>query len=80
MPTIDEVCDRVKLINALEEPGLCSECNYCVFLRKLKTRLQELNFFTTNAHIQKWFVQYKDSILKVEPIVESSLSLDQKSN
>ena len=80
MPTINEVNDRIKLINALEEPGLCLECNYCVFLRKLKNRLQELNFFTTNAHIEKWLVQYKDIILKVEPIVESSLSLDHKSN
>ena len=53
MATIDEVCNRVKIINALEEPGRCSECNYCVFLTKLKTRLQELNLFTTNAHIQR---------------------------
>ena len=79
MPTIGEVCDRVKIINALEEPERCSQCDYCVFLTKLKTRLQELNFFTTNANIQKWFVQYKDSILTVKPI-EVSLSLDQKSN
>ena len=79
MPTIDEVSDRVKIINALEEPELCLKCDYCVFIRKLKTRLQELNFFTTNAHIQKWFVQYKDSILTVKPI-DSPLSLDQKSN
>ena len=79
MPTIDEVCDRIKLINALEEPGLCLECNYCVFLRKLKNRLQELNFFTTKAHIEKWIVKYEDNILTVNPI-EVSLSLDQKSN
>ena len=79
MPTIDEVCDRIKLINALEEPGLCLECNYCVFLRKLKNRLQELNFFTTKAHIEKWIVKYEDNILAVNPI-EVSLSLDQKSN
>ena len=79
MPTIDEVCDRVKIINALEQPGLCLKCDYCDFLTKLKNRLPELNFFTTNAHIQKWFVQYKDSILTVKPI-DSPLSLDQKSN
>ena len=79
MPTIDEVCDRIKLINVLEEPGLCLECNYCVFLRKLKNRLQELNFFTTKAHIEKWIVKYEDNILTVNPI-EVSLSLDQKSN
>ena len=79
MPTIDEVSDRVKIINALEESGLCSQCHYCVFLLKLKTRLEELNFFTTNAHIQKWYLHYKDNILKVEPIEQSS-SLDQKSN
>ena len=79
MPTIDEVCDRVKVINALEEPERCSQCDYCVFLTKLKTRLQELNFFTTNVHIQKWLLQYKDNILTVKPI-DSPLSLDQKSN
>ena len=49
MPTIDEVCNRVKIINALEEPERCSECNYCVFLTKLKTRLQELNFFNNKC-------------------------------
>ena len=70
MPTIDEVSDRVKLINALEESRLCLKCDYCSFIRKLKNRLQELNFFTTNANIEKWLVQYKDSILKVEPIVK----------
>ena len=79
MPTIDEVCNRVKIINALEEPGRCSQCDYCVFLTKLKTRLQELNFFTTNAHVQRWDVQYKDDILTVKP-TEASSSLDQKSN
>ena len=79
MPTVNERCDRVCLINILEQEGLCLKCNYCTFLRKLKNRLQELNFFTTNAHVQIWNVQYKDDILKVEPI-EASSSLDQKSN
>ena len=79
MPTVNERCDRVRLINILEQEGLCLKCNYCTFLRKLKNRLQELNFFTTNAHVQIWNVQYKDDILKVEPI-EASSSLDQKSN
>ena len=59
MPTIDEVSDRVKIINALEESGLCLRCDYCSFLRKLKTRLQELNFFTTNAHIQNGLFNIK---------------------
>ena len=49
MPTINERCDRVHLINLLEEKGLCLRCNYCTFLRKLKNRLQELSFFTSNA-------------------------------
>ena len=31
MSTIDEVSDRVKLINALEESGLCLQCDYCFF-------------------------------------------------
>ena len=75
MPTIDEVSDRVKIINALEEPGRCSQCSYCFFLRKLETRLQELNFFTTNAHVKRWDVKYRDDILTVKPI-EASSSLD----
>ena len=80
MPTINERCDRVHLINILEQEGLCLKCNYCTFLEKLKNRLQELNFFTTNAHVQTWDVQYKNDILTVEPIEASSSSLDQKSN
>ena len=80
MPTINERCDQAHLINVLEKEGLCIKCSYCTFLRKLKNRLQELSFFTTNAHIQTWDVQYKDDILKVEPIDASSSSLDKKSN
>ena len=78
MVYVDEVCDRVKIINAIEETGLCSDCPYCTFLEKLKTQLKELSFFKSNAHIQKWYVQYIDKILKVEP--RYSLSLDNKSN
>ena len=78
MALFNERCDRVKLINLLEEKGLCLQCKYCIFLKKLKNRLQEF-FFTTNAHVQTWDVQYKDDILTVEP-VGKSFSLDQKSN
>ena len=80
MPTINERCDQAHVINVLEKEGLCIKRSYCTFLRKLKNRLQELSFFTTNAHIQTWDVQYKDDILKFEPIDASSSSLDKKSN
>ena len=45
MPTVNEKCDRVHLINVLEKEGICLKCSYCTFLKKLKNRLQELNFF-----------------------------------
>ena len=77
MVLINERCDRVHLINLIEEKGLCLRCNYCTFIEKLKITLQELSFFTTNAHIQTWDVQYKNDILTVEP-VGKSFSLDQK--
>ena len=77
MPTVNERCDRVHLINVLEKEGLCLRCSYCIFLKKLKNRLQELSFFTTNVHVQTWDVQYKNDILTVEP-VGASFSLDQK--
>ena len=74
---INERCDRVHLINLLEEEGLCLRCNYCNFLKKLKNTLQELSFFTLNANIQMWDVKYKNDILTVEPVA-LSFSLDQK--
>ena len=43
-------------------------CDYCKFLRKLKNTLEKLSFFTTNAHVKKWDVKYKDNILTVEPV------------
>ena len=39
---IGEKVDRINLLNALEEPGLCLKCDYCNFLRKLKNTLQEI--------------------------------------
>ena len=73
---INERCDRVHLINLLEEPGNCMRCDYCTFLRKLKNTLQKLSFFTTNAHIKNWDVKYKDNILKVKPVSLSSSLVD----
>ena len=74
---INERCDRIHLINLLEEPGNCMRCDYCKFLRKLKNELQKMLFFTTNAHIKNWDVQYKDTILKVEPVALSSSLVDK---
>ena len=65
---INERCDRVHLINLLEEPGNCMRCDYCKFLKKLKNTLQEMLFFTANVHVKNWDVQYKNNILKVEPV------------
>ena len=69
---INERCDRVHLINLLEEPGNCMRCDYCKFLRKLKNTLQELSFFTSNSHVKNWDVKHKDNILTVEPVGLSS--------
>ena len=41
---INERCDRVHLINLLEEPGNCMRCDYCKFLTKLRNTLQEMLF------------------------------------
>ena len=32
MVYVNETCDRVKIINAIEETDLCSNCPYCTFL------------------------------------------------
>ena len=73
---INEGCDRVHLINLLEEPGNCMKCDYCKFLTKLRNILQEMLFFTANAHVKNWDVQYKNNILKVEPVGLSSSLVD----
>ena len=66
---IGEKVDRVNLLNALEEPGLCLRCNYCNFLRKLKNKLEENGFFTSNSTFNEWKIEYKkNSILTAEPI------------
>ena len=69
---IGEKVDRVNLLNALEEPGLCLKCNYCNFLKKLKNILQENGFFTINSFFSKWKIQYtKNSVLTAVPVLES---------
>ena len=73
---INEGCDRVHLINLLEEPGNCMKCDYCKFLTKLRNILQEMLFFTANTHVKNWDVQYKNNILKVEPVGLSSSLVD----
>ena len=66
---IGEKVDRVNLLNALEEPGLCLRCHYCNFLRKLKNKLEENGFFTYNSSFNEWKIEYdKNNILTAEPI------------
>ena len=72
---INERCDRVHLINLLEEPGNCMKFDYCRFLTKLRNALQEMPFFTSNTHIKNWDIKYTNNILIVEPVALSS-SLD----
>ena len=33
---VNERCNRVHLLNLLEEPGLCLRCDYCFFYKKTK--------------------------------------------
>ena len=73
---INERCDRVHLINLLEEPGNCMKCDYCRFLTKLRNTLQELSFFTSNAHVKNWNVKYKNNVLTVVPVALSSSLVD----
>ena len=73
---INERCGRVHLINLLEEPRNCMMCDYCNFLRKLRNTLQELLFFTSNAHVKNWDVKFKNNILTVEPVALSSSLVD----
>ena len=73
---INERCDRVHLINLLEEPGNCMRCYYCRFLRKLRNTLQKSSFFTSNAHVKNWDIKYKNNVLTVEPVALSSSLVD----
>ena len=73
---INERCDRVHLINLLEEPGNCMRYNYCRFLRKLKNTLQKFSFFTSNAHVKNLDVKYKNNVLTVEPVALPSSLVD----
>ena len=77
---IDERCDRVKIFNAFDEPGRCSNCFYCNFLSKLKNKLEEIGYNTTKKHIQWWDIKYteEDDILIVKPVENSSL--EKKNN
>ena len=69
---IREKIDRVNLLNALEEPGLCMTCDYCNFLKKLKNILQENGFFTFNSSSTNWKIKYtKNNVLTGTPILET---------
>ena len=62
---INERCERVHLINLIEEEDLCNLCQYCKFLDKLQNSLNENLFFTVNAHVKLWDVRFKDNKLEV---------------
>ena len=69
---IGEKVDRVNLLNALEEPGLCLRCDYCNFFKKIKNILQENGFFTFNSSFSNWKIQYtKSNVLTATPILET---------
>ena len=69
---IGEKIDRVTLLNALEEGGLCLRCDYCNFLKKLKNILQENGFFTVNSSFSNWKIKYtKNNVLAATPILET---------
>ena len=65
---VNERCERVHLINLLEEEGNCNNCDYCEFINRLRNALKEKLFFTSNVHIKNWDVQFKNNKLKVEPV------------
>ena len=62
-----ELCDRVHLINLLEEEN-CNNCQYCRFINRLRDVLKEKLFFAGNAHIKTWDVQLKNDKLEVEAV------------
>ena len=68
-PKIKKRCQRVHLINLLEEEELCKMCNYCKFLIRLKDVLIEKKFFTTDAHIDLWDIKYIDGKLTATPVL-----------
>ena len=68
---IGETVDRVNLLNALEEPGLCLRCDYCNFLKKLKNILQENGFFTFNSSSTSWKIEYNKNVLTAAPVLET---------
>ena len=62
---ISERCNRIHLINLLEEEDLCKLCQYCKFLDKLRDALNRSLFFTLNAHINLWVLGLKIINLKL---------------
>ena len=68
-PKIKERCERIHLINLLEEKDLCKMCIYCKFLIRLKDALIEKKSFTTNAHIELWDIKCIDNKLTATPVL-----------
>ena len=64
---INERCDRVHLINSLEEEN-CNNCPYCIFINRLRDVLEEKLFFTGNAHIKTWDVRFNNDRLEAAPV------------
>ena len=66
---INKRCNRVHLINLLEEEDLCKLCHYCKFLDKLRDALNQNLFFTVNAYVELWDVRLKDNKPETIPVL-----------
>ena len=69
MKQMNTSCNRVHLINLLEEEDLCKLCHYCKFLDKLRDALNQNLFFTVNAGVELWDVRLKGNKLEVIPVL-----------
>ena len=68
-PKFRETCDRVHLLNILEEEDCCNRCSYCKFVKKLKESLEKNCFFTTNNTVKQWDVVYNNENVEVTPVL-----------
>ena len=67
-PKFCETCNRVHLLNILEEEGRCNRCSYCKFVLKLKECLEKKSFFSTNNTVECWEVVSDGENIKVTPL------------
>ena len=69
MKSYNHICERVKLLNILEEEeDCCNQCAYCKFVIKLKGSLEKNGFFSTHKTIVYWKVKYENECISVTPI------------